>query len=159
MKFITLIIVLLIVSSCSREYQCEDTSITPVFLKYQPADIDTLIIRKYILNSNFSNQTDSVIIRFGYSGYYITHNDTTIVQLFGERLKIESGFDWQIYIPSKNKVINISEINSPKTSGKCNTGFFSKLACACVNPIISCKKDNQPFVFNDFGAYNIYITN
>jgi hypothetical protein len=159
MKIIILLTALTIISSCSREYNCEDNSITPVFIKYQAADIDTFIIRKYVLNSNFSNQTDSVIITLGYSGYYITNNDTTVVQLFGERLKIESGFDWQIFIPAKNKVVNITAINSPQTTGKCNTGFFSKLGCACFNPIVSCKLDNQYFAFAAANSYAIYINN
>jgi hypothetical protein len=159
-KFFTLIAVITLLISCSYEVTCEDTSITPVFIKYQPSDIDTLVIRKYTLNSNFSNQTDSIIIESGYSGYYITHNDTTIVQLFSERLKIESGFDWQIYIPAKNKTINISEINSPKTTAKCSSDFFSEVGCGCFNPIISCKLNNQFFTFDSkWPNYNIYILN
>ncbi len=158
-KFFILAIVVLAVISCGKEINCEDKSITPVFLKFLPSDIDTIVIRKYAINSNFINPADSITVEFGHSGYYITNNDTTVVQLFSERLKIESGFDWQIYIPAKNKIINISEINAPKTTAKCNSGFFSKVGCGCLNPVISCKKNNQLFTFNDGGANNIYITN
>jgi hypothetical protein len=158
-KFFTLIAVIILLISCSSEINCEDTSITPVFIKFLPADIDTLVIRKYDLNTHFQHPIDSSLVIAGYSGYYITNNDSTTVQLFSEKLKIENGFDWQIYIPAKNKTINISEINAPKTTAKCNTGFFSKVGCVCINPIISCKKDNQPITFNNIPDYKLYITN
>ena len=72
---------LLLISSCSRETICEDRQITPVFLKFTPADIDTFIVRKYAANSAFTNLLDSSIIVFGYSGYYMTHSDSTMVRL------------------------------------------------------------------------------
>ena len=162
MKIIGLFLSLLplIISSCSTEYSCSDTSITPVFINFQPSDIDTLVLRKYAVNSNFTNPLDSEQINFGYSGYYISNNDSTTVQLFSEKLSIKTGFDWQIFIPSKNRTINISQIKSEKRIDKCSHGIFSmdKVACDCTNRIFSCSQDTQPVSFTNF-PYNIYITN
>ena len=159
MKIIIFLTLLTIISSCSREYNCEDTSITPVFIKFQPADIDTLVIRKYAINSNFTNQLDSGIIEFGRSGNYISQNDTTIIQSYSEKLSVKNGFEWQIYIPAKNKSINITDIKSENRIEKCSTGFSSKLNCACTNQIFSCKKDNVQVNFSASTNYNLYITN
>ena len=153
------IAIIFIFNSCSYEYNCDNTSITPVFIKFQLQDIDTLVIRKYATNTNFTTILDSSIAQSVGFGNYTIHNDSIIVELRSERLQIEPGFDWQIFIPAKNKVVNISAINSPSTTAKCNTGLFSKLGCACFNPIISCKQNNQYFAFNNVNFYAIFINN
>ena len=159
MRVIMFFAMLLLISSCSRETICEDREITPVFLKFTPADIDTFIVRKYAANSAFTNLLDSSIIVFGYSGYYMTHSDSTMVRLGSGQL--QNGFDWQIFIPAKNKKINISEISSEKRTEKFNYGFFNtkKIAYTCDNRIFSIKQDNQLVTFNNPDNYFVYINN
>jgi hypothetical protein len=161
MKIVCIVLLIVLLNSCSEVRICTDTSILPVFIKFLPADIDTLVIRKYDLNANFQHPIDSSLVIAGYFGYYITNNDSTTVQLFSEKLKIENGFDWQIYIPAKNRFINISNIQSEKTTRKFYNSIFDtkKVYYTCENQIFSCQQNGQLINFNTGRPYNIYITN
>lgn len=132
-------------ASCgSYEVQCENSQLIPYFKSFQPSEIDTFIIRRFTANTNFSQRIDSSVVVFGRSGYYTNQHDTTIVRPdYAGRIIV--GYDWQIYIPARNKTVNITDIKSEQRSQTCNKGIFSmdKVGCACYNSVFSFRQDNQ----------------
>jgi len=116
---------------------CQDTYITPLFIGFNDADIDTLIVRQFTPNNNFTHISDTAIFDAN-KIFYSRHNDTVLVlfnTISGREKYIMPGADWQIFIPSINRTISISNIESPKIDG-C-------FKCGCRNPINSFTQDAQ----------------
>ena len=139
MRFIIFLFSIILLGACSRayDYNCENTSINPVFVNFQLSDIDSLVLRKFTANSNFVNQLDSVLIVNGYSGYYTTSHDSTLVRMNSEKISISKGYDYQLFIPAQNRVINITDIVSEIRSETCHP--VAKVACKCYNRFFSLK--------------------
>ena len=110
-KIISIIFIFLFLHSCNRP--CSDNYINPVFVGFAPSDIDTFILKEYKPNDNYTHLIDTFLITLnGKLSVATTSNDTTIVSLYINDFPsyIHSGYDWQIYIPAKNKTVTISNI-------------------------------------------------
>lgn len=153
----------IILTCCTKEFDCADPQIQPSFIAFSIPDIDTFILRKYKINDNYQTLLDTFKVVYGYTGHYYTTNDTTSVFVIDGENGIKVGFDWQIFIPAKNKIIYVSDILSEKKTGKCNRGIFSldPFGCTCINRVFSLKKDNQLISFpnSDTAINTIYIRN
>jgi hypothetical protein len=138
----TLITGLLIaVIFCGCKGFCGSNLINPVFIGFSPSGIDTIVFKQFTQNDSFNILIDSMLIvnpslnnGFGYA-IYTSWGDTTLmtINVSPPYSPIIPGYDWTIYIPSKNKTITISKIHSPITYG--NRG--------CNNPINSFVQDGQ----------------
>lgn len=149
-------------ASCTKEYDCEDLQIQPAFINYLPSDIDTFVLRKFKAGDNYQTLIDTLIVKSGSNTYYQTSNDTTSVLITDGKNGIKTGFDWQLFIPAKNKTILISDIISENKTGKRGYGIFSMdPAPGCTNDIFSAKVDNQIINFSnsDQSRYKIYLRN
>jgi hypothetical protein len=120
-------------------HPCLRNHINPALIGFSPADIDTLVLRAYKPNDSYLHLIDTVLIVNGYSAIYTTTNDTTVVFVNDSNPGnwISPGFDWQIYIPAKNRIVSVSNIVSGETSGP---------GRACLNPINSFIQDGQHIV-------------
>jgi hypothetical protein len=168
MKKIGLIISISVlgITGCRRTVPCLNQYITPVFVGFKLSDLETLVIREYKKDENFLTLldtalfiTDSTRLSAGSS------NDTTIVLLnfiSGEEKYIFPDHDWQIYIPSQNMTVSMSNFVSPQLDQKCTLG--GDLCPACSNPINSFLQNGQevlpqygkiPYTGGDF--YLTYI--
>ena len=110
------------------------------------------------MGDNFQTLLDTLIIINGGRGYFLTSNDTTIAGFSN----IMAGFDWQLYMPAKNKTVSITNIESEKRKGKRGYGIFSMdPGTDCINNIFSAKVDNQVVRFRDaeIERTSIYIRN
>lgn len=137
-KILTIIPVLLFFSGC-RNLPCSNQPLTPYFIGFTPSDIDTLIVRQYKPNESFLHITDTALFINNVNIVYTTLNDTTIVNfnhISGEEKYLLPGYDWQIYIPSINRTVSISDIVSPQTEVSC-------FKCGCVNPVNSLVVDSK----------------
>lgn len=159
-KIIIFVCLLIIISSCNREYNCSNDTLKLTFIGYTKADVDTLIVKKYAANTNFQQLQDSIVLKLDTSG--ISQSNDTIN--FGGNTPdniIQFGSDWQVLIPSINKTIAISNIVSPQQQGECGTGYFSKVACVCYNSIHSLEQDRQTISYPardaSFNGYHVYI--
>ena len=155
-------ILIILFSSCSKEYNCSDSQITPAFINYLPSDIDTFVLRKFKAKDNYQTLIDTFVVKRGYNTNYQTFNDTTSVSIPGGVNGIIAGFDWQLFIPAKNKTVLISDIISEKETGRRGWGIFSMdPGSFCYNNIYSAKIDNQLINFpnfnNEIGNVPIYI--
>ncbi len=145
-------------ASCTKEYDCDDLQIKLAFIGFPPSDIDTFVLRKFKPADNYQNLIDTFIVRYGYYGSYETSNDTTTVFVTDGKNGIKAGYDWQIFIPAKNKTVFVSDIVSEKKTGKRGYGIFSlDPAPGCTNDIFSVKKDNQVINFSNSGTAEYYL--
>ncbi len=129
LKLVTSLLFLSVLSAnCNKEYNCINLPIQPAFIGYASSDIDTFVLRKFKANDNYHSLIDTFIINGNYS-IYNTTNDTTIVFINDanndNNAGIFVGYDWQIFIPSKNKIVLISDIISEMKTGKQGHGIFS----------------------------------
>ncbi|MBS1497464.1 MAG: hypothetical protein JSS85_11365 [Bacteroidetes bacterium] len=148
-NLVAILLLCIIFSGCSKEFDCIDFQIQPSFINYSISDIDTIILRKFKPNDSYQTLLDSFIVVYGYTGQYHTSNDTTSILIPDGTNGIKAGFDWQIFIPSKSKTVYVSDIISEKKTRKCNRGLFSldPFGCNCINKVFSLKKDNQLISF------------
>jgi hypothetical protein len=164
--FISLFLVI-VLYSCTTEQPCFNTAIQPSFIGFAPHETDTFILRRYKANSSFNLLIDSFRI---YSTYYNTYqfaHDTVnvFVQAGKDSIplftgQIQVGYDWQVYIPSVNKTISISNIVDEKKTIKCHSGFpvMDKSVCNCQNPILYMKIDSLVYLYPDtIKNFRIYI--
>lgn len=145
-------------SSCKRTRPCSNAYITPVFVGFAIADLDTIVVREYVKGDNFQHVLDTALIPYDpnvLSSY--TSHDSTIVELnfiTGEEKYIFPDHDWQIYIPAQNLTISISNIISIQTEVSC-------FRCRCENSINSFVQNGQQAIpqvkpIKNFG--NKYVT-
>ncbi|HMK26003.1 MAG TPA: hypothetical protein VK483_08245 [Chitinophagaceae bacterium] len=158
---IAVLSIVFVFASCTKEYDCTDLQIRPAFIAFSPSDIDTFVLRKFKPADNFQNLIDTFMVTYGFSANYQTSNDTTTVFVTDGKNGIKAGYDWQIFIPAKNKTVFVSDIVSEKKTEKRGYGIFSlDPAPGCTNNIFSVKKDNQLINFlNPAEGYSLFIRN
>lgn len=163
---ITILIIFLsfVAAGCTKEFPCTDNQIQTAFVGFPAAQIDTFVLRKFKANDNFQTLIDTILVTYGgSSGVYSTSNDTTSVSVNDGINGITAGFDWQVYVPARNKVVFVSDIKSEKKTGNCRKSIFSVdgPGCYCINKVFSANQDNQLVTFsNSPDAINtIYIQN
>ncbi len=149
--------------SC-RTILCSNQFITPVFIGFSASDMDTLVIRKYQKNDNFLHLMDTILVVNDppVADYFMSKDTTFVVPnvLSGEEKYLMPGYDWQIYIPSKKRMVSLSAIISPQKEYRCFGDH-----CGCINPITSFLQDGQLSVpqidpiQNYGGGYVTYISN
>jgi hypothetical protein len=160
-NIIFLFIIALLMNGCKKEVQCINYNIDAAFIGFQKSDLDTIILRKYAPDNNFSQLIDSFILINDTS--QLQRNDTIRIAMRRAGASVLMGFgnDWQIFIPSKNRVVSVSHIVAEQNSIKC--GFsIDPHACDCFNKISSLKQDDSVLslinVNTNMEGYFIYIT-
>lgn len=158
MKMPFLLVVILSFFSCQPRPNCQRNQINPVFIGFTASEIDTIIIRKYTVNENFSNLLDTLLIdttyAFHYSYRYTVNHDSTILNIIVDtpQSAIVAGYDWKIFIPARNKTISISGIENGAHMGM----------AVCPDPIASFVQDGLPiispkYVGTDVVGYNWWL--
>jgi hypothetical protein len=128
---------------------CNKGFISPAFVGFSPADIDTFILRAYRPNDNYLHLIDTIIVQHAGTTIYTTSNDTTFVDINTNiNQQIVPDFDWQIYIPAKNRTVLISNIVSEHIEG----GHL------CNNPINSFLQDGQLIIPNYVKTNEFYTS-
>lgn len=146
----------LCIYGCAKQFPCSDTNVQMIFTAFKPADLDTIVLRKFKPADNYLHLIDSINIFYD-SSVFIRSNDTTVVFLNGAMQGIKAHYDWQIVIPAINRTVFISDIVSEQSSGTCG----GVQACGCINKIYSLKIDNVLMDLSNlnqnFGPYHVYI--
>lgn len=127
--------------SCSCP--CAKAELTFGLVGFSDSEADTIILRKFNKNSNFTSLKDTVAfwvdeIRFDRS------NDTLLPVAYTSDAVLESAFDYEFYFPQSQSLFRISEIKEEKEEQNC--GIFSANKVGCSNVITSCKINNTTFV-------------
>ena len=150
MRILILIVFIgtVLITSCNRTVPCSNQFVTPAFIGFNPSDLDTLIVREYKKDDNFSNLLDTAIIITDTAILKSSSsNDTTVVllnQISGEEKYIFPDHDWQVYIPAQNITVSMSNFVSSQTDEKCVLG--GDLCPTCWNPINSFLQNGQQII-------------
>ena len=122
MKFIPYIILIIfsfIFYSCCYTLQCGKAYLHPGFISFTPSELDTVVFRKYNMNSSFNILIDSMVIMPFNRPETFTRNDTTF--LFSNGIypfPLESNFEYELFIPATNTLIRIKDIQEEKLEQK-----------------------------------------
>ena len=117
--YIFILAVVIIFSSCCHELQCTDTGVQASIklTSFTSAELDTVILSRFIKGSNFSSLVDQVIL---------DSNTTTITHYTWDSLSyfyngtqtlipITHGYDFEIFVPATNTLAKIDNINEPQS--------------------------------------------
>ena len=111
-------------------------------ITFDSTEIDTMIVRKFQKGSNFSQQIDTV--QWDRSKVnFSKHNDTFQMASWIGSLRLNSQFDYQVFIPANNRVFTVSEINEPQRTDDCSGKVM------CVNVIVSVKLNTTTTSISD----------
>ncbi len=160
MKNILIVLLLaFVLYGCSRHVPCSDTGIEVGFIGFLKSDFDSVILRKYEANSNYQQLVDTSFF-INDSNTVYQRNDTILPNSGYQRYGIETGNDWQIYLPKAHRLISISNIKTEQNSIRCQF-TITKSQCYCINKIYSVQLDNVVVDLSNVNpnqqAYTIFI--
>ncbi|MFN8287380.1 MAG: hypothetical protein U0V74_11525 [Chitinophagales bacterium] len=84
-------------------------SLSPVFIGYDTADADTVLLVRYERNDTFQTALDTLLLD-SLSGNIRFAHDTAFVTIPSDSFKINGDYDWEIILPSINGVTRIYDI-------------------------------------------------
>lgn len=150
--------------ACTHKITCSDSNIYLAYKAFSQQDLDTIIMRRYVKGSNFAQLKDTAL--FNTLNYQaITASDTIQFALpAGMQVSQDSinltlltpDYDYGIYIPALNRLIQISKIIEEKTEGNAG-GVFAQDPQPCYNPIQSYIYNGQT-ISGGTDLYNLIIT-
>ncbi len=152
-KALFLITITIVFSSCSRSIDCIDPPIYISFISFPPNSLEKIVIKKFGKDNNFQNLIDTLQVTTGV-GSIIKSGDTSHLSLGNPKNYPKPGFDWQIFIPSINRTISISDINKVDKTGKCAA---MQKDCFCDNEILGLRVNNQAAILQNYPAYTLFI--
>ena len=117
------------------------------------AELDTIILRKFVKGSSFTQQIDSVLVIDPYQ----LENDTATAGAFSGSDVLKSKYDYEIYVPAINRLTKITDMFEPQLQGK-NKSIFNNTDVICGNTIQSYKKDGILLNATQFNYQFVYIT-
>ena len=119
-KYLLLILCCFILSpSCRRKCPCNPASAPIQLVSFLNSEIDTIIVRRFIKETNFQTLQDSVLLDNSNCSYIVRGTDTLELATSNLIGRITSSFDYEVYIPSVNSLIKISDITEQLTEGNC----------------------------------------
>ncbi len=138
---IVLLSIILINYSC-KEYPCQEASVNINIYGFTKSDIDSVIVRKYVTASNFSSFVESWSMDSLQASYNWTTNNYLIVDanFASNGYGIRSKFDYEVYIPRKNRLFRITEISEEQVTGRETLSMEKR---GCINPIRSYRVNGQ----------------
>jgi hypothetical protein len=138
-KTISVIFLIPAFLSCSRDCPCLKGNLYFGLINFNENEADTIIIRRFGKNSNFSVPIDTIPL---YNLSFTRFTDTLYLSYFPETAQLNSNHDYELFFPGVPKLIRISEINEIVSEQKCN-GPLAREKVDCVNEITSYKINGQ----------------
>ena len=135
-------------ASCAS-YECDKELLNLAYVGYLPNEADTIIVKYYQKNSNFSVLKDSVLLMS--SSFTIRGNSDTsyVLLLRNDNINYINTIELKVINPTDNKTTFISDIRYERNEG--SKGLFSEPR-GCVSPIISYKVNG---IFKTFAPQRI----
>jgi hypothetical protein len=132
--------------SCT--YDCaRSLGVMPNFISFSEQEVEYFVIRKFEKGSSFSKLIDSIVVNRTIS--YKRSNDTLRAVSYTGNNRMQSDFDYIVYMPTTNSSFQITEMNEPQKQGHKSTKKIM-----CINQITSCKINGQ---FTAISYDNIYL--
>lgn len=154
--WICLSVLIIFLASCGNTYQCPKQTLFTAYVSYADPEIDTIILRRFTLRSNFTQKVDSTILT---SNNYqlIRRSDTVELFIPDSKNRFSDEYDWQIVNPFDQKTVSISDMVFQIEEQK-SGGIFSMDPGACFSPILTYKRDNTLVTpAPNSGNYYLYI--
>lgn len=134
-KIFFLVLSIALLSSCFKTYECPPARINVTLTGYDSLSIDTVILKEYTSDNNFTNLLNSDTIIVQYLDNWKVENNIQF-RLF-ERININS--DWEIKTSNNNYKINAFSYVK-KTIRRTAFGCIER---NCVSPINQCYINNN----------------
>jgi hypothetical protein len=130
-----LIVFLLVTAlvSCKSKCSCiAAPGLNPSLIAFDSVDVDTIVVKKFVKGSGFTNFIDSVVLD-GNNSLYQRHHDTIDVTIGVSNAALTSAYDYEILFPTPGVNLKITAIDETTTDGNCPGDS------QCVDPINSYK--------------------
>ena len=137
---IYLSLLIMILTSCGNTYRCPKETLLTTYVAYAVTEVDSIIVRRFTLGSNFTQKVDSTILTSN-NCTFSRRSDTVELFIPDSRNRFTDEYDWQIVNPFDQKTVSISEMVFQIEEHK-SGGLFSMDAGACFSPILTYKRDN-----------------
>ena len=144
------ILFVIIFSSCGRRVPCIEPHPILNFVSFSDAETDSLILRRYVRNSNVDSLVDSTIISRNNSMYEKSNDTLHILTAVGGDYPLDIQFDYEVYMPLANKLFQINNIVQQQTEMNIGISLDKNV---CINPIKSYVLNGQIIS----GAYDYHF--
>ena len=123
---------------------CTPGHLAAGFIRFSPAELDTVIYRSYEANGAFNKLIDTEL-GTKTTWEYQSSGDTTVLEnswITRESANdlLRPGYDWELYIPAAKKTVRISNITFDQTEKR---AFFLNDRWGCTAPITAYNQDGQ----------------
>jgi hypothetical protein len=130
-------------SCCTtKTITCGNPTIGLVYVGYSSTDLDTIVIRQYKANSNFTILIDTFKVYNCTNAYtsscaaYYVSNDTVRIGQGDSYTYLGQGYDWTFYVPSSGQTDSLSDITITGSTTNYKDCEANKLP-ACYSTISS----------------------
>jgi hypothetical protein len=134
MKYTIFFLTVITMFACGTTYTCPNEQLKPVLRGYRVQEADTLIIKRYVRGTNFSNFKDSSIVT--YPVVVINPADTSYLFFSAE---IDGRYDVKVINPFDNKSVLLTDFTYQTEEGKRSGGCYNREGC--YSPLISYKQN------------------
>ncbi len=120
--------------SCTTKCPCSPASLAIRLISFSTAEEDTIILKRFAKGTNFQTLEDSLLVDSSNCFYDKQGTDSVVLSIADSSGILNTNFDYEIYIPSVNRLIKVSALAGSQTEGSCGR---------CVDPLTSYIVDGQ----------------
>lgn len=115
-----------------NQCDCIDENLRPNFIAFAPAEVDTIVIKRYAKDNRFAAVIDTSLIT---NPDYVMQQrgDTITFPIRTGDFTLNPNFDYVIQLPAASRSFQISEIDNEQIRDDCSGKV------QCINPIRSLK--------------------
>lgn len=106
---VALVLTMLAACHCHNRVCGNFSSLTPVYIGFDTAEVDTILLVKYEPNDTFQTALDTLLLDSASETVQFMH-DTAFVTIPTDSFKINGDYDWELITPANNGVTRIYEI-------------------------------------------------
>jgi hypothetical protein len=140
MRIISLLIVISLAAACGSECPCADPSLSFSPVSFANNEADSIVIRRFIKNSNYLQLRDTLLADPGSIGFN-RHGDTLEPAYYKPEILLSPVFDYELYFPATGSIFRIDNINTEHHTMHC--GGFSMDKTFCINSLLSFRLNGQ----------------
>jgi hypothetical protein len=132
--------------SCNKTCYCTDATVYLGYVAFDTAETDTVILRRYDRNSNFSRLLDTIVIT-RQNALYTTNLDTLSIRSGTEIATLRSFYNYIFYLPSLNRSDSVFGIYEARDTEEGSPN----MECNCINRVLTYRlnRDTLPIANPD----------
>src|SRR5215204_5479746 len=118
--------------SCSKTCYCKTATLNLDYISFDPAKLDTVIMRRYSKGNNFSGILNADTLTVA-NAVFKVNKDTISIHPNNVASNVSSYFDYIFYLPSLNRRDSLTDIYESRDTEKGG----HDLECNCINRVYS----------------------